>query len=439
MLTLKRPHLALHHHQRLWLGLMSLLVIVPASWQGLEGRLTRQSLYNYEFSLAAYQNREEPIERSIAFYEGRIQQQPDDGLDLAALAGAYLKMAQVTGEESWYLLAEQSAQQSLANLSFNNDGALLVLARVAEATHDFTAALQLSQQADGVEAKAIQVTTLLAMGEVNAAAEIAADLVDQVPSLGSLTLRGLTQVAQGKRAAALADFEQAIAVEEPGDLAGSAWVRTLLGRLYTQQGQHRQAAQLYREALEILPNYPLAHLELAALETRLGRYESAERHYAVVDVPVALHGIARVRTLQGQSVNALWAQAEAALRQHVDENTLGHRRDLAHLLLERGQTEDVERAIALLETESQNRRDAETLHLLAWALTQADRWQAAQAVMQEALGHGLQDAGLFYRAGTIESALGNSSQAERYFQKAKQIDPTFDQQAQRHLGLATQL
>lgn len=59
---------------------------------------------------------------------------------------------------------------------------------------------------------------------------------------------------------------------------------------------------------------------------------------------------------------------------------------------ERGHEEDVAEAIALLQTELMNRRDAKTLHLLAWAFSEAERWQKAQQTIQEAIGQGVQDA-----------------------------------------------
>jgi hypothetical protein len=74
------------------------------------------------------------------------------------------------------------------------------------------------------------------------------------------------------------------------------------------------------------------------------------------------------RLFKGETVTEAWKVAETELRRNVEGNALGHRRDLAHLLLERGAPDDVEEAVALMKTEAAQRRDAETLNLLAWAL-----------------------------------------------------------------------
>ena len=123
-----------------------------------------KSLYAYPFVHTLKSNNQQTVESSIALYQGRVQQRPEDGLDRAALAGAYLKMARVTGAANWYLLAEQEAQQSLANLPFDNDGAVMVLAEIAQAKHEFAEAVRLANQVSGAKSLTVVVTSKLAMG-----------------------------------------------------------------------------------------------------------------------------------------------------------------------------------------------------------------------------------------------------------------------------------
>ena len=188
-----------------------------------------------------------------------------------------------------------------------------------------------------------------------------------------------------------------------------------------------------------MPDYSFALLHLAELETRLGRYRAAERHYTrISNLPslddVGLQGLARVKSLQNQSAEAEWQGAEAYLRENMDGSALSHRRDLAHLLLERGRDQDVDEAIALMQTELENRRDAGTLDLMAWSLLRAGRYQEAQAFINEALEQGVQDAGIFYRAADIETALNNPAQSEEYIDLAAVVDATFNQQTRQRLG-----
>jgi len=402
--------------------------------------------YRYQFAREPRGAVRRALQRELEFYQARLSYDPDSGLNLAALAGTYLRMARATGDLSWYLLAEQTAQRSLASLPFQNNGALIALARVAEARHDFPQAIRLAHQAGSGEALSIIVTSNLAMGRIDEAARAAESLLQAGPGLISYTLRSLVEVAQGKDDAALTDLQRAIASEEPGEAGSSAWARTLLGRLYYRRGHPRQAADLYHEALSILPEYPLALINLAELEARRGKYRSAGQRLAeVVTVTraspniydhVVLRGLARLADLQADHARAeaLWRDAETRLRQDITSGQFGHRRELARLLLERGRRENIGEALALMEAEVQVRRDAETLEVLAWALSRAGRLPQARQIMTEALHWGVRDARLFYRAGLIEQALGNLSQAQHFFLAAMQTDPTFDDTARRILG-----
>lgn len=424
-----------------------------------------QTPYHYPFSLSlpGTTNPKSLLQKEITFDQERVSQDPQGGLELASLAKAYLKMARATEEGSWYLLAEQAAQRSLANLPFENNGAVLVLARVAQARHDFFETTRLAKeilrgssraasltQPSNEDALAVMVTANLAMGKVKEAQQAATALVEIIPTLESLTLQAMVNVNQGRDREAIQAFNWALATEEAGETGSSASTRVLLGQFYAKRGQLALAGELYREALRVLPGYRMALVQLAALEIRLGQYKAAESHYdqviaysreaSTVYDHVVLRGKARLKQFQGDQAgaNVLRAEAEALLRKTATghgSGSFGHKRELARLLLEGNRPTDVAEALSLMQTELQNRHDPETLDTLAWALSRSGRWREAQKVMQELLHTGIRDAGMYYRAGTIEQALGTSSQARAYFQMAQKIDPKFDEQARRALGL----
>ncbi|MEG4968774.1 hypothetical protein QUB11_19340 [Microcoleus sp. B6-A1] len=409
--------------------------------------------YHFSESLRNNPNQKEAIQQEIAFYQQRLAVDSRSGLNRASLAGSYLKMARATGEGGWFLLAEQAAQRSIADLPFDNKGALLVLARIAEARHDFATALRFAKQvgSDNEDAIALKVTSHLAMGKVSEANAAAEALVNRVPNLGSLTLRALVRESQGRDAEVLQDYRQAMAAEEPGEVGGSARARSLLGRFYARRGQFVQAKALFLEALRLVPRYPLALIYLADLETRQGNYREAEGYYSKVSAysggvetvfdRIVDRGMARVKDLQGDAIESrrLRDKAEAGLRQEQVSGSsgFGHRRDLASLLLEKGRSQDVAEALALMQDEVKIRRDAVTLDTLAWALSAAGEWQKADRVMAEIVRSGIRDAGMFYRAGAIARTLGKDAESRAYFQKSKEIDPTFDDRSRQALGLGS--
>ncbi|MEG3990721.1 hypothetical protein QUA13_26960 [Microcoleus sp. S28C3] len=435
------------------------VVNLPPNLRFISGKFSNKSSenldanYRYHFSesLKNNPNQKEAIQQEIAFYQQRLAVDSRSGLNRAALAGSYLKMARATGEGGWFLLAEQAAQRSIADLPFDNKGALLVLARIAEARHDFATALRFAKQvgSDNEDAIALSVTSHLAMGKVSEANAAAEALVNRIPNLGSLTLRALVRESQGRDAEVLQDYRQAMAAEEPGEVAGSARARSLLGRFYARRGQFVQAKALFLEALRLVPRYPLALIYLADLETRQGNYREAEGYYSKVSAysgGVATvfdrtvdRGMARVKELEGDAIESrrLRDKAEAGLRQEQVSGGFGHRRDLASLLLEKGRSQDVAEALALMQEEVKIRRDAVTLDTLAWALSAAGEWQKADRVMAEILRSGIRDAGMFYRAGAIARTLGKDAESRAYFQKSKEIDPSFDDRSRQALGLGS--
>jgi Flp pilus assembly protein TadD len=421
------------------LSMLVLILPMPVRAELITKQQTPQleNDYAYSFDLSAGEDEQEVLEMTIANLKERIRRNPEDGLDRAQLAQAYLKMARLTGESIWYERAEQEAKQSLANLPFYNNGAIIALAKLAEANHDFATAIRLSEQASNNEAIAIQVTSNLAIAQLDKAATNAEKLVELAPTLGSLTLRSLVYTAQGNHAAAKTDLEQAIAVEQPSEQRGSALARSLLARQYFKHGDLHMATQLNQQALNIVPDYPLALLSLGEINTRTGDYAAAIQVYQRVNDPLALLGIARAQALSGNEAEAkrTWQQAETLLRQKVAQNPLDHGRELAQLLLERKETADLDEAIALLQAEVRNRQDAQTLDTLAWALSRADRWQEAEQVINQALAKGTREPIIFYRAAMIATALQNPAQAEQYLQMAGEMDPTFDRQPAQNLAL----
>jgi tetratricopeptide (TPR) repeat protein len=400
-------------------------------------------------------DRRQALQKEIAFYQTKVQQDPQSGLNLAALASAYWKTGKATGEVSWYLLAEQTAQKSIAVLPFNNDGAPLILAQVAQARHDFANAEKLAKTVlktnpSNDEAKAILITCALATGDLVGAQTEAKQLADRMPNLGNLTLQALVEEAQGKPAA-VETFRLAIGTEEAGEIGGSALVRVLLGRHFYNRGDLDQAAGLYQEALRILPRYPLASMHLAALETRRGDYAAAEGHYNQVIAfsqqstnvydHTILRGKARIKQLQGQPHQELLQQAEKLLREDTnaghENGAFGHRRELAQLLLDRNQNQDAADALKLMQEEVKMRRDAQTYAVLARSLMANNQLPAARQAMQSGLKSGVQNAGMYLQAATIEQKLGNAAAAQANQATAQKIDPTFDATAQLVLGLDT--
>lgn len=432
--------LSLPPFRRQWVGIACL---------GLGGSLAIASLvaptfapqpYAYPFPTQTTTTSTQDLRREVAFYQQRIQLRPTEGLDRAALAHTYFKLAKATGDTNWFLLAQQTAQASLQRLPYSNAGASLVLARVAEAQHNFPRAIDLARQVlatqpQQAEATSILVSAYLAQGHVAKAQATLTPLVQTNPNLATHLQQALVHAAGGWDPQAIQSFRRALAAEEAGEAGSSARLRTLFGQFYLERGQLDRAEQLFQAALRILPQYPPALLGTAELATRRKQYDLAQRHYAQVYAHpslasvhdhLAIGGLATMYARQGQitQAQATWQRAEKLLRTHSDLHTFGHQRELAQILLARGQERDLPEALRLMEQESRGRRDAKTLETLAWALTRNGRHQQAQVVINEAIASGIRYAPLHQRAATIAQALGQGTVAQYHRRQALAIDPT---------------
>ncbi|MCA9839577.1 MAG: tetratricopeptide repeat protein [Trueperaceae bacterium] len=397
--------------------------------------------YSYPYQTSSAQVTQRKLEQDIAFYQNRVNLNPTDGLELAALASTYLKKARSSGWANWYLLAQQAAERSLLNLPVFNHGAVLVLAEIAAAQHNFTEAVNMANdileyQPGNEAATSLLVTSLLAQGKLIEAQTLADSLATKVPSSGTLSLQALLETDQGQDDIAETHFRSAIGLEEPGDAYASAWLRVQYGKFKARYGKYTEATALYQEALRIIPDFPLALLSYADLNLKEGHFSKANNQFqkvldhsensSTIFDHAALQGLAQLAILRAKDANPNWQRAETILRKDVFSNAYGHRRELARLLLSRGEGQDNKEALELLESEMGNRQDEQTLELYAWALYKTGNLAKAAEVIQTTLSTGFNEAGLYYRAGLIEQALGDSETAQAYINQVKTLNPDFN-------------
>jgi Tfp pilus assembly protein PilF len=367
-----------HVQHRFWLG-AGLMVLAFTAWLMLNQR-SQPYAYPFNESLESRAStRTAAFAREIAFYQARANSHPDDGLDLQSLASTYLSKARVTGENAWYVLAEQAAERSLAALPVYNSGAKLLVAEVLQAKHEFAGALNiiakvLESEPRNSSALALRSSIYLALGELTTAERDANTLVKAMPNTSILLLHATILEAQNKLQQAQLEFEQALTLEDANEVFVSARARTLFGRFWMRRGDTRTATALFEEALGIVPKYPQAVLLLAQLEMQQRNWSKAEQLLTTMresQTPstydhAILLGLAKIHTARQQpDAASLWQKAIGVLRLEIQQGAFGHRRELAQALLERGNLNDLAEAYTNAKTELSLRHDSETLRVFA--------------------------------------------------------------------------
>jgi Tfp pilus assembly protein PilF len=371
------------------------------------------------------------LDAGIAALEARVRGPSPSPIDLGELADLHLRRGKLFGEPEDHAAAEAAAKRSLELLPSPN-GAVLVLANLASNRHDFGRAIELARQhAQGHSRGALTViaTSHLALGELAAASAAAEELVDLEPDSASYLMRALVMQAQGRDAEAAFDFARAAAADEPGDVQEPARLRALWGRFLLRRGELAGARLVIDEALRIAPGHPLALAQEGELLLRTGRAKDAaarfEQAFAASRQIRYLIDQARAVELAGDRAGAdrLRAQVEKLVRPELREGGLGHRLELAEVLLDRGAPADLTEAAARAREEVARRPGAEARFQLARALARTGAPAEALRQVQAALAAGTREAQLFELGARLERRRGNAARSALYAREADRLDP----------------
>jgi Tfp pilus assembly protein PilF len=386
------------------------------------------AIVRYRFAITGADISADPA-ATIKALEARIAQL-DSPFETAELADLYFRRAQLEGDKQDYDTAEAMAKRSLGLLHTPNP-ALLTLAKLANARHQFREAIELAREHKqrSSSTQIVLATAYLALGELGDASSAANAAVEIKPDIGAYQMRALVMQAQGRDTEAAFDFTNAARVEEPGDVQGSARTRALWGRFLLHRGEYAGASLLFAEAVRIVPGFPLG-LELQgelALRTGHAKEASAlfEQAFAASRQVRYLIDQARAQELAGDRVgaDALRAQVEVIVRGELGEGGLGHRLDLVEVLIDRNKPEQFAEAVVLAKEEVGKRGSFEARFQLARALARVGNRDEALAQVQAALANGTHEAQLYELASRLEGQRGNVQRAAMYKRLADKLDP----------------
>lgn len=381
---------------------------------------------------AAAATGEEPdLDATIAAIEARTAGGARSPLDLAELADLHLRRAKLTGDPADYAAAEAAARRSLELLPSPN-GAVLVLSRIAAARHDFRRSIELARQHQGgrsAGALMALATAHLALGELPEASAAAEALVEHRPDAAAYLMRALVLAAQGRDLEAAFDFGRAAAADEPGDTQEPARLRALWARFLIRRGDLAGARMVLTEALRIAPGHALALAQEGELLLRTGRARDAaarfEQAFAASRQVRYLIDQARAQELDGDRAGAdrLRGTVEKLVRPELTEGGVGHRLDLAEVLIDRGTPAALAEAVSLTTEEVARRPSTEARFQHARALARTGNPSEALHQVQAAIALGAREAQIYELASRLERQRGNAARSGLYAREAARLDP----------------
>jgi tetratricopeptide (TPR) repeat protein len=367
----------------------------------------------------------------IAFFRARVARDPRGARDLAQLASLYLQRARETGDNGDLERAEASARQSLALRRGRNEQAYGVLASTLLAQHRFAESLDvgralLAMDSSSVAARGLVAETELELGDYVEAGRLFGMLSSYradpgiAPRLARWEeLRGRPLEARRLMRAArdVAARRHAMPREQ------LAWFQLRLGDLALRAGRLGEATRELEAGLRLLPSD--ARLLAALSRVYAARHEwrqAAETGELAVSRtldPATLGLLADAYTALGEPTKA--EAYDRAMGLSVLRQPGPYHRAWSLYLLDHGR--DVAQVLAKIRQELVTRRDVYGYDLLAWALHKSGRDREALEPMRIALSLGTRDAMLYYHAGTIQLALGDTAAARRSYTTALDINP----------------
>jgi tetratricopeptide (TPR) repeat protein len=370
-------------------------------------------------------------ELDIAFYQARTVRDPRSARDFTQLAALYLQRARETADNADLERAETTARHSLGLRRGRNDEAVGVLASSLMGEHRFAEAHDVALELLGADSTSVAARGMVAeaameLGRYDEAAHLFGMLASYQADLGTAPRLARWAELRGRPDEARRLLRQALETAQrrhglPREQL--AWFHLRLGDLALRTGHLHEAARELDAGLAIRPgDYRLlgaqARLEAARHHWRRAA-EAGELAISHALDPATLGLLSDVWRAQGDSSKA--SEFDRAMALSVLRQPGAYHRAWSLYLLDHDR--DVAAVLGNVRHELESRKDIYGYDLLAWALHTAGRDQEARAPMARALALGTQDAMLFYHAGMIELAVGDSAAARARLERALAINP----------------
>lgn len=367
------------------------------------------------------------LETSIRALQVTLGRVPDDYVSWANLAVAYVEQARLTGNATYYAKADEAAARSFEVDPDDNFTALAANAAIAAARHDFSEALSSADQSLAINrrdlgALAIRVDALNELGRYD----------DQLKALRVADRRQPSTAVAARYSYAYelrGDLDRAQDILRRAAAAGSrtdkAYTLTLAADIHRKQGRLGAAARQLDVAQQAVPDYLPALVSTARLQVARGHLEQAVRTWQDV---VARQPLPEYLTELGELYLHLGRPDEADAQFAVVRTTIqlldasGVRTDLETALFEADHG-SATKALSQARAEWHQRTSVHVADALAWALHRNGRDREALTIARRATSLGSPEARFWIHRGTIEAALGMTSEARTHLRRGLATDP----------------
>jgi tetratricopeptide (TPR) repeat protein len=370
------------------------------------------------------------LEQIIENLQSRLRALPTDWQAFASLGLAYVQQARVTADPSYYPKAQGVLQRSLGLERQDNVAAMVGMAALAAARHDFAGALRWGEQAKAINPYNGNVYGVIGdaqveLGRYKDAFATFQQMVDTRPGVASYARVSYARELMGDVSGAIQAMKAARDIA--GTPADSAWASYQLGELYFNQGNLDEARAAYARGVETDPDYVPPFAGLAKVSWASGHLQKAIDGYTeVVSRYPAPEYVIALGDLYASAGRTDMADRQYSLV-HAEEQLFrsnGVNIDL-ELALFNAAHGDPAGALAAARDEWDKRHSVYVADAYAWALYAGGRYSEASVYASKAMGIGYRNALFAFHAGMVQLKLGNEAEARLLLAEAVDINPHF--------------
>ena len=382
------------------------------------------------------QNPGSATDKIIDFYKAQIKRSPDDYFNHNRVGELYIRKARETGQLSYYDKAEEFLNYAL-ELNSHNYPSYIYLGQVSSSRHNFAQTLRHAQKAieiNDIEASAygIMGDAYIELGKYEKARKAYGKMGKLGPSLFSLSRLSHIKDITGDTEGSINDMKKSISygIRHRLPKENIAWAEVILGSIYFNKGDLKNAEIHYKKSLSFLKNYYLALEHIAELNAVKGNYKQAIKVYSRVleinpnpDFHVA---IADVFEKMGNKEKSR-EHYEIATDKYEYQLNSGFNGYLGHHARFYADSEiDLQKALQLAKKDLEIKKDVHAYDTLAWVYYKLGDYERALSYCRESLKQGTKDAGIYFHTGMINYKAGNFSDARKYLGLSLKTNPYFD-------------
>lgn len=368
-----------------------------------------------------------PAEKRIERANLALQSDPAQVRQLNDLAMALARRGRETADPKFYDEAQEAIARSM-ELAPDNLEARRIQVWTLLGQHEFGLALVHAKELNRVVPDDVTTYGLLADAhiEVGELAE-AEEAVRWMLKLRPGNVAGMTRAAYlrelfGDVEGSLDLMLRAYHSIDPSEVEDRAWTLTHAAHLELSRGRLESAELLLGESAKLFPDYHYQVAQMAELRRAQGRDEEEvalrELHVRLAPHPENVAELAWSLQRVGKLSRAqqLLAEFEGDALAESESWDNANRELIRHFI----QTSRPRAALRLARHEMARRQDLHTRHAYAWSLHAAGHHEEARAQIEATLEVGVLDAVMLYHAGAIAKSQQDFDAAEEFLRRSLQ-------------------